>query len=292
MGGGFVTDQDPGEAFHSKLAATGLTQDQFSDDEYLTSGGAIVDPDLEDPFQIEAPAQSPPEAAFQKSAYRYDREFEPPAQSPPEATFQRSAYRYDRDFQPPAPSPPETALPKGDYRYDREETTNEPFQFEPPAKSPPEAAFQKSDYRYDRAETTQTERFPAQSPPEAALPKGDYRYDREETSRRRRDRSPQLQGLHRADIPLVGNFGSPCDSTPYAVERVWGFLHDRGQLLRTRELLALQLIRPGTWRTLVSGYKKKSRDPAVFETLPPTTTPRPQGTSTTSGGSGGRRPQE
>ena len=65
-------------------------------------------------------------------------------------------------------------------------------------------------------------------------------------ARRRKDRSPQLQGLHRADIPLVSNFGSPGDRTPSAVERLWGFLHDQGQLLRTKELLDLQLIRRGT----------------------------------------------
>ena len=161
-----------------------------------------------------------------------------------------------RDFKPPAQRPPATTLPKGDYRYNREEATNAPFQFKPPAPSPPETAFPKSDYRYDRDFQP-----PAPSPPEAALQKGDHRYNRQETTqtrrlfedgelgksarrhghaRRRRDRSPQLQGLHRADIPLVSNFGSPGDRTPSAFERLSGFLHDQGQLLRTKELLGLQ----------------------------------------------------
>ena len=39
-GGDFVTNQDHGEAFPSKLAATGILQDQFSDDEYLKGGVA------------------------------------------------------------------------------------------------------------------------------------------------------------------------------------------------------------------------------------------------------------
>ena len=92
-GGGFVNHQDPGEAFHVKITDNGLnTHDQSSQDEYYTSGGAIFHPDLEDL-----------EESFQ---------FKPPAQNPPETAFQKSAYRYDRDFQPPAPSPPETALSK------------------------------------------------------------------------------------------------------------------------------------------------------------------------------------
>ena len=39
-GGDFVTNQDHGEAFPSKLAATGVLQDQFSDAEYLKGGVA------------------------------------------------------------------------------------------------------------------------------------------------------------------------------------------------------------------------------------------------------------
>ncbi len=66
---------------------------------------------------------------------------------------------------------------------------------------------------------------------------------------------------------MVSNFGHQCDNTPLTIERVWRFLHEQGQLLRTQGLLALQLIRVGTWRTLVSMYKKKSRSPEVFDTL-------------------------
>ena len=92
--GGFVTDQDTGEAFHIKLAANGLnTQDQSSEDEYYTTGGALVHPDLKEPFQFKPLAPSPPETALPKGDYRYNREettnepfqFKPPAQSPPEA---------------------------------------------------------------------------------------------------------------------------------------------------------------------------------------------------------------
>ncbi len=39
-GGDFVTNQDHGEAVPSKLAATGVLQDQFSDAEYLKGGVA------------------------------------------------------------------------------------------------------------------------------------------------------------------------------------------------------------------------------------------------------------
>ncbi len=149
---------------------------------------------------------------------------------PPGAVPRRNAYGYDRDFQAPAQSPPETAFPKSDYRYDRD--------FQPPAPSPPEAALQK----------------------------GDFRYDRDGMLSQCRDRSPS-QGLHPADTALVSEFGSPCDTSVYQVERLWGFLHDRGPLLRTKELLALRLIQAGAWRLIVSWYKKKSLDPAAFEAL-------------------------
>ena len=77
--GGFVTDQDHGEAFHIKLAANGLnTHGQSSPAEYYTTWGAIFHPDLEDleePFLFKTPAQSPPETALPKSDYRYDMEY-------------------------------------------------------------------------------------------------------------------------------------------------------------------------------------------------------------------------
>ncbi len=86
-------------------------------------------------------------------------------------------------------------------------------------------------------------------------------------ARRHTERNPQSLDIHQADITLVSNFGHPCDHTPLTIERVWGFLHVQWQLLRTYQLLALQLIRPGTWRVLVSTFKKKSRSPEVFDTL-------------------------
>ncbi len=86
-------------------------------------------------------------------------------------------------------------------------------------------------------------------------------------ARRHAERSPQSMDIHQADITLVSNFGHQCDHTPITIERVWGFLHSHGQLLRTQQLLALQLIRIDTWRVLVSTFKTKSRSPEVFEEL-------------------------
>ncbi len=182
QGGGFVTNQDHGEAFPSKLAATGLTQYQFSDDEYLTGGGSEPQVPMagnQDAFELTGSLKRPPPVAMTGNP----KDFKPPAQRPPETAFPKSDYRYDRDFQPPAPSPPEAALQKGDHRYNRQETTQTRRLFE-------DGELGKSAERHGHA-------------------------------RRRRDRSPHLQGLHRADIPLVSNFGSPGDRTPSAVERLW-----------------------------------------------------------------------
>ena len=209
------------------LAMAGQDALQFSGVSPVHSEPKVPMAGNQDAFELTGSLKRTPQIAMAgnqdalqlRSADRYDRDFQPPAQSPPETAFQKSDYRYDRDFQPPAPSPPEAALQKNDYRYDRD--------FQPPAPSPPETAFPKSDYRYNRQETTQTGRLFE----DGELGKSAERHGH---ARRRRDRSPQLQGLHRSDIPLVSNFGSPGDRTPSAVERLWGFLHDQGQLLRTK----------------------------------------------------------
>ncbi len=136
----------------------------------------------------------------------------------------------------------------------------EPFHIKTTAQRPPEAALTKGDYRFNREETTQTGRI---------YDDGEFGKSAETHghARRRTERSPSPQGIHRADIPMVGNFGLTCDSTPSTVASVWGFLQERGTLLRTHELTALQLIRPGPWRVLVSIYKKKSHSPEIFDTL-------------------------
>ena len=118
----------------------------------------------------------------------------------------------------------------------------------------------KGDYRYNREETTQTGRI---------YDDGEFGKSAETHghARRRTERSPPSREIHPADVLVVGTFGHQCDNTPLTIERVWRFLHEQGQLLRTQGLLALQLILVGTWRTLVSMYKKKSHSPEVFDTL-------------------------
>ena len=73
----------------------------------------------QDAFELTGSLKRPPPVAMTGNP----TDFKPPAQRPPETAFPKSDYRYDRDFQPPAPSPPEAALKKGDYRYNRQETT-------------------------------------------------------------------------------------------------------------------------------------------------------------------------
>ncbi len=136
----------------------------------------------------------------------------------------------------------------------------EPFQIKTTAQRPPEAALTKGDFWYNTEETTQTGRI---------YDDGEFGKSAETSgrARRRTERSTQSREIHPADITVVSNFGHQCDHTPLTIERVWGFLHAQGQLLRTQQLLALPLIRIGTWRVLVSTFSKKSRSPEVFEEL-------------------------
>ena len=110
-------------------------------------------------------------------------------------------------------------------------------------------SLKNGDFLYNIEETTQTGRI---------YDDGEFGKSAETNghARRRTERSPPSQGINTADITVVGTFGHQCDSTPPTIERVWRFLHEQGQLIRMQGLLALQLIRVGTLRTLVSMYKK------------------------------------